>query len=132
MLALSAVGQGAIIAATFTGVFVILDGFYNNMVRAVARDDKAGLLFLHHICRWIIAGVQLSSSSQESRSGIELQSLGDWLLTVCSTMTCLFTCTDCYFVQARSRCTDQVQIPNEEEAALLDDDSDCTGSDEPV
>ena len=130
MLALSAVGQGAIIAATFAGVFVILDGFYNNMVRAVARDDKAGLLFLHHICRWIIAGVQLLSS-QESRSGIELQSLGNWLLTVCA-MTCLFTCTDCCFVQARSRCTDQVKTLSEEEAALLDDDSDCTGSDELV
>jgi hypothetical protein len=92
MVVLSATGQGISvgvgITATLAVMYMVLDGFYSNMVQAAARDnDQVGLLFLHHVCRWGITGVLSLSSSQDSRSGIELQSTGNfhvWSSKVCA------------------------------------------------
>ena len=52
---------------------------------AAARDnDEAGLVILHHACRWFVTRVSVlphqarsTPSSRDSTSGTELQSLGN-------------------------------------------------------
>ena len=63
--------QGLVIivgtAATITVVYKILDGFYENTIQAVARkNDKAGVIVLHHPCRWLMEPGMLPSQDSGS------------------------------------------------------------------